>query len=144
MTPLVLDTHAWIWMTAGDLRARRHARLLDRAASERRLLLATISVYEASLIGMESESGRRRGPRAVRMRPTVAQWIRDALRVTRVVPVSLDLETATDAAALHGLHADPFDRMIIATTIHAGGRLVTADAKIIGFARGAGVEVMEL
>lgn len=121
-----------------------HERLVNRAAVEGQLLIATISLYEASLIGIESESGQRRGRQAVRMRPTVPSWIRDALRGTRVVPVNLDAEMATDAATFHAMHDDPFDRMIVAAAIQSRAKLVTADTKIRAFARRAGVGLFEL
>lgn len=144
LTALLLDTHAWIWLAAGDPRMQRHERLLNRAAEDGRLLIAAITAYEASLIGVETESGKRRGKQAVRMRPTVQQWIRDAVRATRVVPIALDIEMAIDAAALHAMHADPFDRLIVATATSIKARLVTADELIIGFAHDAGVKVLEL
>jgi PIN domain nuclease of toxin-antitoxin system len=144
LTPLLLDTHAWIWLAAGDPRMATHERVLSRAAEDKQLLLAAISVYEASLIGIETETGRRRGKQAVRMRPTVPQWLRDTLRATRVVPVPLDAEMAMDAASLHAMHEDPFDRLIVATALGAKARLVTADAKIIAFAKAAGLKLVEL
>lgn len=144
MTALLLDTHAWIWLAAGDRRMAVHEKLLNRTAADNDLLIATITLYEAALIGIETESGQRRGRQAVRMRPTVPQWIRDTLRATRVVPVALDAEMATDAAAFHAMHSDPFDRMIVAAAVHARARLATADMKIIDFARRAGVQVLEL
>ena len=144
MTSLLLDTHAWIWLAAGDRRMAAHENLLNRTAADNELLIATISIYEASLIGTETEGGQRRGRQAVRMRPTVPQWIRATLRATRVVPVALDAEMATDAAAFHAMHADPFDRMIVAAAVHARARLATADTKMIDFARAAGVQLLEL
>lgn len=144
MTAVLLDTHAWIWLAAGDPRMVAHERLLNRWAGEGQLLIATISLYEAALIGIETDNGQRRGRQAVRMRPTVHQWIRDSLRATRVVPVALEAEMATDAAAFHAMHPDPFDRMIVAAAVHASARLATADARITEFARRAGVQLLEL
>jgi PIN domain nuclease of toxin-antitoxin system len=144
VTALLLDTHAWIWLAAGDERMVAHEKLLNRSAAESALLIATITLYEAALIGLETDRGQRRGRQAVRMRPTVHVWIRDTLRATRVVPVPLDAEMATDAASFHAMHADPFDRMIVAAAIHSLARLATADAKIIEFAKRSGVQVLEL
>lgn len=144
MTTLLLDTHAWIWLAAGDPRMAQHERALNRAAEQKQLLLASISVYEAALIGIETDAGRRRGKQGVQMRPTVQQWIRDALRGTRVLPVALDAEMAMDGANLHGMHPDPFDRLIVATATSTRAQLVTADAKMIAFARRARVKLLEL
>ncbi len=144
MTAFLLDTHAWIWLAAGDSHLKRHARKLSRAAMSSELLVSAISVYEASLIGIETERGRRRGKQAVRMMPTVQQWIRDALMGTQVVPVPLDAEMAATGAVLEAMHADPFDRLIVATASLTGARLVTADTKIVEFAESTELQVLKL
>ena len=144
MTAFLLDTHAWIWLAAGDNRLRKQGHRLSRAAQSGELLISAISIYEAALIGMETEDGRRRGKQAVRMLPTVQQWLRDAIEATRVVPVAIDAETAMHAAGLQAMHPDPFDRLILATAASRGARLVTADSKMIAFATAAGVELLEV
>lgn len=144
MKSLLLDTHAWIWLAAGDPRMAKHARTLNRAAEDRTLLLSAISAYETMLIGMETDRGQRRGRQAVKMRPSVRQWIRDAITGTRVVLVAIDADVAMDGAELQAMHADPFDRLIVAAAMHAGARLVTADSKIVAFAKKAGLPILEL
>jgi PIN domain nuclease of toxin-antitoxin system len=109
LSALLLDTHAWIWLAAGDARMAKHERTLNRAAEAGELLLSAISIYEAALIGGETDGGRRRGKQTVRMRPTVHQWIRDAIRGTRITPVALAADTALEGAMLHAMHPDPFD-----------------------------------
>ena len=144
MTPLLLDTHAWIWLAAGDSRLKKHKRRLERAAHSNQLLLSSISVYEAALIGIETERGRRRGKQAVRMLPTVQHWIQDALAGTHVVSVPLEATMASTAALLQPMHADPFDRLIVATTMSSKARLVTADTSIIEFAQASSLELLEI
>lgn len=144
MTSLLLDTHAWIWLAAGDSRLEKHKRALARAARSNQLVLSSISVYEAALIGIETERGRRRGKQAVRMLPTIQQWIRDALSGTRVVSVPVEAETASTAALLDSMHADPFDRLIAATALLSGARLVTADVKLIEFAERTRMKILEV
>lgn len=144
MTALLLDTHAWIWLAAGDPRLKKHRRKLERAARVDQLLLSSISVYEAALIGLETERGRRRGKRAVRMLPTVQQWIRDAVSGTHVVSVPVDADIASAAALLAPKHPDPFDRLIAATSILTEARLVTADAKVIDLAGHTPMKLLEV
>lgn len=134
MSALLLDTHAWIWLAVGEARIAKHARRLNRAAAANELLICAVSIYEAARIGIETDAGQRRGKRALVMRPTVAQWVREALRGTRVSVVTVGAESTLDAALLHGLHADPFDRMIVSAALGASARLVTADAQLIEFA----------
>ncbi len=144
MTRLLLDTHAWIWLAAGDPRMAKHARALNRAAENGTLLLSAISVYETMLIGMETDRGQRRGRQAVKMRPSVREWIRDAITGTRVVLVAVDADVAMDGAELQVMNADPFDRLIVAAAMRAGAHLVTADSKIVTFAKKAGLAMLEL
>lgn len=144
MTALFLDTHAWIWLAAGDPRMARHERVLNRAADASGLLLSAISIYETALIGIETDRGHRRGRQAVKMRPSVNQWICDAMEGTRVVLVALDAEVALEGAGLHTMHADPFDRLIVAAAASLSARLVTADSKIITFAKSAGLQLLEV
>ena len=49
-----------------------------------------------------------------------------------------------DGAELEAMHADPLDRLIVAAATRSRARLVTADAKIIEFARATGLAVLEL
>lgn len=78
------------------------------------------------------------------MRPNVKAWIRDALEGTRVALVPVDAETALEAAGSRSMHADPFDRLIVATALAAGARLVTADSKTVAFAKSAGLSMLEV
>ena len=144
MTALLLDTHAWIWLAAGDSRMRKHERTLNRAAKAKELLLCAISIYETALIGIETDAGHRRGRQAVKMSPTVNQWIRDAVIGTNVVVLPIDADVAMNSAALHAMHADPFDRMIVTAATHSKARLVTADATVVAFAKNAGLPLLEL
>ena len=66
------------------------------------------------------------------------RWSLDALEGTRVVTVPLEAEDALEAATLHAVHADPFDRFIVGAALRTGAQLVTADAKIAELAAGAG------
>lgn len=122
----------------------KHERVLNRAAEARELLLSAISIYETALIGIETDRGARRGRQAVRMSPTVNGWIRDAMSGSRVVLVPLDAEVAMDGAALQTMHADPFDRLIVAAAMRSRARLVTADSRIVSFAKSAGLQLLEL
>ena len=103
-----------------------------------------MSVHEAAVIGLETQRGVRRGRRAVAMRPSVKQWIHETIILTRVVVVPLDVDIAVDGAELQAMHADPFDRLIVAAAMHANAALVTADVKILEFAARAGVSVLAL
>lgn len=144
MTALLLDTHAWIWLAAGHARLAKYASRLTRAAASGQLLLSAASIYEAAQIGYESEGSKRKGKRAVVMRPTIAEWVRDAQTSTRVTIVPIDAAMALDAARLHALHGDPFDRLIMTAAVAAKAQLVTADEALIRFATEAKLPLLPL
>lgn len=72
----------------------------------------------------------------LRLNGPVLQWIDAALRNLRVGIAPLEPAIAADSVDLPGnwKHADPFDRVIIATARHLDGVLVTADAQILDYA----------
>jgi PIN domain nuclease of toxin-antitoxin system len=63
---------------------------------------------------------------------------------TGVVVVPLTADLAVEGASLQAMHADPFDRIIVATAVESKARFATADTKIIAFARSARLELLEL
>lgn len=121
-TGLVLDTHVTIWLLAGDARLKKPVRSrLETAAESEGLFLPAISVWE---IGMLESKGR------IRLEGGVAAWMRRALQLSGIHLAPLHPEIALAAASLEDFHGDPADRMIVATAIHLGFPLATADEKI--------------
>lgn len=119
---LVLDTHVTIWLLAGDARLKKPVRSrLETAAESEGLFLPAISVWE---IGMLESKGR------IHLEGGVAAWMRRVLQLPGIHLVPLHPEIALAAASLEDFHGDPADRMIVATSIHLGFPLATADEKI--------------
>ncbi|MGH7283404.1 MAG: type II toxin-antitoxin system VapC family toxin [Polyangiaceae bacterium] len=141
---VLLDTHVWIWYATDDRKLGRHAQTLDRAALDGELLVSAISFYEAGIIGTETNEGRRRGARAIEMRPTVQAWIREAQVATRITVIDVEPEHALEAALLTAMHPDPFDRLIVATAMSEAAKLATADENVIAFAKRAKLAVLAL
>lgn len=110
-SPLVLDTHAWLWLVQGE---RRVNKLSDHVG---RMAICAISIWE---IGMLVEKKR------LMLEPTVREWLNINLRSPFTLqPLSTDISLR--ASSLPGFHGDPADRMIVATAIELGQPLVTAD-----------------
>ena len=65
----------------------------------------------------------------------VLEWIHDAQNALSAVVASLEPAIAVDAVDLPWDHADPSDRIIVATTRRLGASLVTADNAILEFAQ---------
>jgi PIN domain nuclease of toxin-antitoxin system len=127
--PLLLDTHCWIWFVSGAAKnfEKKSIRAIERACLHGECLVSVISVWEA---GMLAARGR------VRIRMPVAQWVNQALETPGMNLVPLSVQAALDSSALPGeFPGDPADRMLVATARQHGATLVTADQKILRYAK---------
>lgn len=135
--PLLLDTHVWIWTVEG-VRGRLSAAMVAETELGRetgRLLVSAISLWEVAML----ESRGR-----ITLGLPIARWIRTALHRSGVRLVPLGQEIAVDSTRLPGSpHADPADRILMASARVAGARLVTCDARILGYASGGHVPVLD-
>ena len=127
--PLVLDTHAWIWAVNDDPRAD----LLKFVADD--FLLPAIAIWEVSLLVSKGRLG---------VEPDLRTWIRRGLlRSMEILP--LTPEIAILANELPGdFHADPADRIIVASALHTGHCLATADKRILAYAELHDIKVQSL
>ena len=132
-TPLLLDTHYWIWLESGDIdRVPQRLRLaIQKAANAGTLLLSVISVWE---LGMLESKGR------IEFHAPCEDWVRDALATPGLALVPLTPEIAIDSTRLEeSFHGDPADRIIMATARRMKARLLTRDQKMLEYARRTGV-----
>ena len=111
---LVLDTHVWIWMAAGDQRA---GTLKGYAG---RLLLPAISVCETAMLAAK---GR------LKLLPDLETWVARNLE-SPVEMEPLSAEISVRSSRLDDFHGDPADRLIVATALVLQMPLVTADRQI--------------
>ena len=120
---LLLDTNALLWMRSGDDRLGSVARReIERAWQSDELAVSAISFWEVTMLAAK---GR------LRLDVNVLVWRREHLE-QGVVEIPVDGETGIRAAGLPNFHADPADRLIVATAL-AGHRLVTSDRRILGW-----------
>ena len=117
---IVLDTHAWIWWVADPARLSTAAR--KAIEKERVRGICAISVWELAVL---IQRGR------LVLDRDVAEWVRDALALPGVelLPLTPEIALAAGGPEL-GLHGDPADRMIAATTLVHRARLVTKDERL--------------
>ena len=127
VTPVVLDTHALVWLLSGHARLGPEARkLADEALTEESLLVSAMSFWEVAML---VQKGRLDvgGP--------VGPWRRFVLdRGVEEVAVWGDI--AILSVAIQGLPPDPVDRIIAATALARGGTLLTADAWMLKWSGG--------
>jgi PIN domain nuclease of toxin-antitoxin system len=126
--PLLLDTNVWIW--AAEQRenelSSRMLRLIDSASRNNRVLISVISMWE---IAMLAERNR------IALSAEPLRWIEKASNVPGVQIIELTPRIAVGSTHLPGNpHADPADRILMATARDAGARLVTRDRRILQYA----------
>ena len=117
--PFLLDTHVWLWGLNEPDRLPASVRgALETTPDLPRL--SPISLWEATLL---AETGR------ITLSPNPREWLRDAARTVREVPMNFEVAAASRRLRLQ--HEDPADRFIVATAKVFGLRLVTADARLL-------------
>jgi PIN domain nuclease of toxin-antitoxin system len=123
---LVLDTHVLIWAHKGIRISKKVQNRIATAGETHELFVSAISSWEIAL-------GVRRG--RIGVSGDVLQWIHDALDALSVSVASLEPAVAVDAVNLPAWdHADPSDRIIVATARRLGATLVSADTAILAYA----------
>ncbi|MEW6353054.1 MAG: type II toxin-antitoxin system VapC family toxin [Pseudomonadota bacterium] len=136
--PLLLDTHAWVWLMNGDEdKFSAASRKIIQHAGQRGLLRVSIlSVWE---VGMLESKGRLKFSRPC------LDWINAALSAPGIALAPLEPQAAVESSRLPGsFHGDPVDRMLVATARHLGATLLTQDDKIIRYGKQHSVSVMTL
>lgn len=120
---IVLDTHTLVWWVSGDRKLSAPA--ADAIAAEvdgGRILVSSISTWELTML-------TARGRLALSME--IGQWLATLGELDAVEFVPVDNEIAIRSVELPGeFHADPADRIIVATARRFAAPLVTADEKI--------------
>jgi PIN domain nuclease of toxin-antitoxin system len=130
--PALIDTHIWLWYLDGAAE-RIHPEALDllrRSVRGDGLLVSDISVWE---VGMKAAKGH------LQLSPTPAGWVAAAGRRRGFNFLPVDRGILLASSALPGeIHGDPADRILMATAALGGFPLVTADHRIVEYARREG------
>ncbi len=120
---ILVDTHALIWLWTGEVRLGQAARrIIDGALSGQELAVSAMTFWEVAML---LTKGRLDFPEDVGL------WRRELLG-QGIVEIPVDGEIGIRANALAGFHADPADRIIVATAL-GGHTLVTGDEAILGW-----------
>jgi PIN domain nuclease of toxin-antitoxin system len=116
----LIDTHAFLWWNTDDDRLSPIARELIRDGRNQ-IIVSVASIWE---VAIKVARGRLDLP------DEVGPYATDRLVRNRWSAMSIDLNHAVRAAALPPIHADPFDRVLVAQAQVESLPIVTADAAI--------------
>ena len=134
---LLLDTCAVIWLVEGKLSKAVWTEVFVAGVGAG-IFVSPISAWE---VGMLSKA---RGSRpAVKFLPDPTAWFANLMARNGIREASFTPAIAIAASSLPGIfHADPADRLLVATARQLGIPLVTGDAKIIEYAEQGFVDVI--
>jgi len=124
---LLLDTHVWIWILAGDARriGRRARALLTRAESRDAIRISPVTLFEVMALHAAGRLQLTRPP---------DEWIRQAMASAPVRIAELSASIAIDAGRIsRDVLADPMDRLLVATAAELEATLLSADARILQY-----------
>ena len=135
LSALLLDTHVFVWLLAGNQRLGPQARqAIEQAAGSDQLYLSAISPWE---IAMLVSKGR------LILEQDVGEWMEAALALPGIRLVPLLPRISVASTRLPGsLHPDPADRIIAATARHLAATLVTADGLLLNYGAAGHLKVL--
>jgi PIN domain nuclease of toxin-antitoxin system len=120
---IVLDTVSWVWLASDPRRLSARARRRIEAADA--ALVSAISVWEVAMLVARGRIAIDR---------EVDGWVALALALPKVELAALDPAIAIRSTRLPGaFHADPADRIIVATALERAAAVVTPDRRILDY-----------
>ena len=124
---ILLDTHAWLWWLSQSPALSRAARsAIAESARTDGVAVSTISTWELALL-----VARQR----IELRIPVTDWVQASESIAELSFVAPSNRIMLESVSLPGpFHADPADRIIVATARTHGLRVVTKDDKIRAYA----------
>jgi PIN domain nuclease of toxin-antitoxin system len=100
---------------------------IHEASRQDRILVSAITAWEIGVLASKKRIDLHRD---------AMEWVRGVLSFAGVSLVPLEPEIAVASTCLPWeMHADPADRILVATARHLGATLVTADRALLEFAR---------
>jgi PIN domain nuclease of toxin-antitoxin system len=127
---VLLDTCAIIWLAKGsDMRKTALDKILHAGLREG-IFVSAVSAWEIGLLDRRSPIG------ASAFLPDAKTWFASFMSGPSIRPAPFTPGIAIDSSRLpEPLHADPADRLLIATARHLGLPIVTRDRKIEAYGR---------
>lgn len=128
MNTLLLDTHVWFWYALGVSKLSPAARkVITHAAQNHSLYIAAISLWELAML----EERKR-----ITLGMPCLEWINQSIEKISLQVAPVTSTIAVESCNLPGkLHADPADKLIIATARVENLKLLTRDEKILEYGR---------
>ena len=121
---ILADTQALLWFFISDRRLGRLAyQMLWQASLNQDVAFSAISIWEVSML-------LQKGRVDVDLNLNAIEWHRVLIQ-RGFIEVPVGGSIAARAGELPDMHGDPADRIIVATALEGGHRLITSDRNIL-------------
>jgi PIN domain nuclease of toxin-antitoxin system len=120
---IVLDTHTLIWWVndSGQL-SNKAQQAIKQAVDSNAIYISAISLWEIAMLVKKNR---------LKLSMDTQTWISKILALPMLSCIDINPDIAVKSVNLSNFsHPDPADRMIVATTLNHGMKLVTKDEKI--------------
>ena len=121
---LLLDTHIALWAVTDDPKLSRQARILINNQSNT-MAVSVISLWEVAIKQMMSARRKAADPLPLTVEEAAIAFSEAGFDI-----LNLTAKHVGALAALAPLHADPFDRILVAQALSEGMRLLTNDHRL--------------
>lgn len=136
---LLLDTCAVIWLVNAEPLSPDSLATIKEAAQSDGVHVSTATAWEIGMLS-RPRAGRRPMPQ---FWPDPKTWFARLMAMPGIKEAPITPAIAIDASYLPGdFHADPMDRLIVATARHTGMPIVTGDRKILAYAKAGYVKAI--
>jgi len=135
---ILLDTHYFLWMMEGNEKITKNTSLqkeITKRISKKEILVSEISLWE---IGMLQSKGR------IQISEPLEIWLEKSINAPGVRTINLSPKIIAESVNLPGeFHADPSDRLIVASARIYGATLVTRDQLILKYGKTGYIKVFK-
>src|SRR3989344_9530618 len=124
---ILLDTHVLIWWTSIPEKLSKSAQsaIEGQVKSNKQILVSAISIWEICLLVKRNR---------LKLALDIESWRKKLEELSELQFVPVDTTIAAKSVILPDpLHADPADRMIIATAREYGATLITSDKQLLKY-----------
>ena len=120
---ILLDTHAWVWYISNpELLSKKVKIVIEESIKKESVFISTISTWEVALLVSKQR---------LKLTLSLEDWIARSEAFPFFHFIAVTNRIAIRSVNLQPpLHADPADRIIIATALTEGLPVVTKDEKV--------------
>ncbi len=113
---ILLDTHIWVrWLTSSDLKPD----IISLIENTEEIAVSAISCWEVAYLVKHNR---------MKLPIPIERWVEIGLYTAQISCLPIDEQIALLSANLPDHHRDPADRIIIATAIKYGSKIISLDA----------------